>query len=282
MSVEKGEIYGFLGLNGAGKTTLIRILLGLIRPTSGSAFLKGLPVKASQNELWQKIGYLVETPAAYPELSVRDNLEISRRLRGISDAHAVEAVIAQLNLTPYRNQLARHLSLGNAQRLGIAKALIHQPEILILDEPSNGLDPAGMVEIRQLLHQLAYEQGVTVLISSHLLGEIAKFATRIGMIHQGQLLQEFNLHTGTPFQTRKLVIRVREPERARALLASKGFSALLNPTGELEISDPLALEQAEMLNSWLVQADCPPSRLNLEEEDLEAYFLRMIQRWSTA
>ena len=147
LNVRKGEIYGFLGLNGAGKTTTIRMLLGLIHPTSGEAYILNEKVHANHNELFKKIGSLVEIPYSYPNLTVRENLEIVRRLRFIKDKNAVNNVIEKLKLDQYANRKSKNLSLGNAQRLGLAYALIHNPEILILDEPTNGLDPAGIFEI---------------------------------------------------------------------------------------------------------------------------------------
>ncbi len=158
LRVGRGEIYAFLGLNGAGKTTTIRMLLGMIRPTSGAAYLLGRPVSADARDLWAQVGYLVETPHAYPELTVRENLEVFRRLRELRDPKAVERIIERLALTAYAERRAGTLSLGNAQRLGLAKALLHDPSLLLLDEPANGLDPAGVVEIRELLRELAHEQ----------------------------------------------------------------------------------------------------------------------------
>jgi ABC-2 type transport system ATP-binding protein len=190
INVQKGEIYGFLGLNGAGKTTTIRMLLGLISSTTGEAFLNGKKVNAGNPKMWTDTGYLVEVPYSYPDLTVKENLDITRRLRLIDDRKSVDRVVDLLKLDEYRNVRAKNLSLGNAQRLGLAKAFIHNPKILILDEPANGLDPAGIVEIRELLADLALNNGVTVFISSHILGEISKFATRIGIIHEGMLIHE--------------------------------------------------------------------------------------------
>jgi ABC-2 type transport system ATP-binding protein len=195
LDVAAGEIYALLGLNGAGKTTIIRMLLGMVRPTVGSVQMLGSPVSARMRSVWSRVGYLVETPAAYPELTVRQNLDAVRRLRRLSERHAVDAVIERLALTRYADRPARTLSLGNAQRLGLAKALIHRPDLLILDEPANGLDPAGVVEIRTLLHQLAERDGVTVLLSSHILAEVARLATRIGVIHEGRLVAGFDAAT---------------------------------------------------------------------------------------
>src|SRR6185369_9906223 len=192
LRVGHGEIYAFLGLNGAGKTTTIRMLLGMIRPTSGTVTLLGKRVEADAHELWTQVGYLVETPHAYPELTVRENLEVFRRLRGLRDVKAVERTIERLELGAYADRRTGTLSLGNAQRLGLAKALLHDPALLLLDEPANGLDPAGVVEIRELLRELAHERGVTIFLSSHLLSEVARIATRFGVIHQGRLLEELS------------------------------------------------------------------------------------------
>ncbi|MFD1903314.1 ABC transporter ATP-binding protein [Paenibacillus rhizoplanae] len=153
------------GLNGAGKTTTIRMLLGMIRPDSGSAYLFGRRVDAGSHKLWAEVGYMVETPYSYPELTVRENLEIIRRLRSFPDRSAIDSIIDRLQLTAYRDRKAGTLSLGNGQRLGLAKAMLHHPQVLILDEPTNGLDPAGIVEVRELLRELAADQGVTIFLS---------------------------------------------------------------------------------------------------------------------
>lgn len=192
LSVKQGEIFGFLGLNGAGKTTTIRMLLGMIAPTSGQCYLQGKKVSACNIKTWRDVGYIVETPYSYPELTVRENLEIVRRLRGIEDKSCVNWIIKKLKLEEYASKKSKYLSLGNAQRLGIAKAIIHKPKILILDEPTNGLDPAGIVEVRQLLMDLAKNSDVTILISSHKLDEISRIATNIAIIHDGKLIKEID------------------------------------------------------------------------------------------
>ncbi len=213
LSVRKGEIYGFLGLNGSGKTTTIRMLLGMIRPTSGASFLYGKQVDAGKHHLWKNVGYLVETPYAYPELTVKENLEISRRLHRIPDKNCVDQVMFKLQLDSYTDRKAKNISLGNDQRLGLAKALLHHPDILILDEPSNGLDPAGIVEIRELLRDLAFNKGVTIFISSHLLGEISKLTTRNGIIHKGRLIQEVDTNQLDHLRHKRLLLDAHEAFR---------------------------------------------------------------------
>lgn len=276
ISVHKGEIYGFLGLNGAGKTTTIRMLLGMIRPSAGECFLNGIRVAAGVKGLWNKVGYLVEIPYSYPELSVRENLEIVRRLRFIPDAKAVDAIMERLNITQYAERQAKHLSLGNAQRLGLAKTMMHNPEILILDEPANGLDPAGIVEIRELLHGFARDNGVTIFISSHILGEISKFATRIGIIHKGRILQEISTADLVDYRKHRLLIGVRDEKRGVSILSEKGISAKISDDRLIEITDENAITDSEKINVMFVQAGCPPSMIRIEEEDLESYFLRVI------
>lgn len=276
LKVRQGEIYGFLGLNGAGKTTTIRMLLGMIHPASGAAYLCGEEVQPGKTGIWKNVGYLVESPSAYPELSVRENLELVCRLRGLTDRHAVDAVMAKLQLGPYAARKARHLSTGNAQRLGLAKALIHHPSLLILDEPANGLDPAGILEIRELLRDLAFRQGVTIFLSSHILAEVARFATRIGIIHQGCLLEEVDTERLDQLRHKRLLLDMADKEAAKAQLTRLGYAVDLATEGYLEIKTEQAIRQPEQIAIQLVQANLPPTLLKVEEEDLESYFLRTI------
>ena len=181
LQVKQGEIFGFLGLNGAGKTTTIRMLLGMIRPSEGNVRVLGQALGAGGCGPWAQVGHLVESPSAYPELTVRENLDIARRLQGMKNPKAVDDVMQKLSIASYSKRKAGTLSMGNLQRLGLARAMIHNPTLLILDEPSNGLDPAGVVEIRELLTDLARSHGVTVFMSSHILTEVERLATRIGI-----------------------------------------------------------------------------------------------------
>ncbi|MBK7029428.1 MAG: ABC transporter ATP-binding protein [Bacteroidales bacterium] len=282
LNVNKGEIYGFLGLNGAGKTTTIRMLLGMIQPDSGKAFIDGMKVQSNKTDLWKEIGYLVEVPYSYPDLTVQENLEIIRSLRLLKDKNAVLSVMESLKLTPYANRKARHLSLGNAQRLGLAKALIHHPKILILDEPSNGLDPAGIYEIRELLKTLAQEQGVTVFVSSHILGEISKFATRIGIIHNGQLIQEINTDELELLCHKHLNVSTRDNDAAIKVLSSQGITAVKAGESVLQINDIELIKKPEIITTILVNHQLPPTMLHVVEEDLETYFFRTIGIQKTA
>lgn len=276
LRVARGEIYAFLGLNGAGKTTTIRLLLGMVRPTSGEARVLGKRIRVGDRRPWDSVGYLVETPHAYPELSVHENLEAMRRLRPGTEPKAVDRVIELLGLAVYANRRAGTLSHGNAQRLGLAKALLHDPELLILDEPALGLDPAGIVEIRELLLELVRKQGVTVFMSSHILGEVSRLAHRIGIIHQGRLLQELDVDELERNRRRRLVIRTRHPQAARSVLLDAGFSAEIASDGSIEAKDTAALERPDDVAARLVHAGHAPTMLHVEEEDLEQYFLRLI------
>ncbi|MFW9995568.1 MAG: ABC transporter ATP-binding protein [Candidatus Odinarchaeota archaeon] len=278
LRVKKGEIYGFLGLNGAGKTTTIRMLLGMIRPTSGESCINGKKVHSSNRELWENVGYLVEIPYSYPDLTVRENLEIFRRMRLIANHSAVDSVLDTLRLTSYRDTKAKNLSHGNAQRLGLAKAIIHDPSVLILDEPTNGLDPVGIVEIRELLRDLALNRGVTIFISSHILGEMSKLATRIGIIHQGKLVQEISGYQFKNLLQKRLIVNARDKDSARKKLEKEGFSVELTGNGDIEISDEEAVKNPDHIASILVHASLPPTLLKVEEQDLESFFLRAIKK----
>ena len=283
LSVKKGEIFGFLGLNGAGKTTTIRMLLGMITPTSGECFIHGKKVSANNTSTWNDVGYIVETPYSYPELTVRENLEIIRKLRGIKDKKCVDWIMNKLKLEIYSTKKAKHLSLGNAQRLGIAKAIIHKPQILILDEPTNGLDPAGIVEARELLQDLASNSGVTILISSHKLDEISRIATNIAIIHDGKLIKEIN---GAQLENQlKKTLTLDGKDRAAmvSVLSKAGYKVdipdehLTQDLLALQIQNEEAVKYPEKIATLLVNKGCPLTLLKVEKEDLETYFLRTIK-----
>jgi ABC-2 type transport system ATP-binding protein len=277
INVQKGEIYGFLGLNGAGKTTTIRMLLGLIGPTSGEAYLNGVKVSPGNQGMWKDVGYLVEVPYSYPDLTVRENLEIFMRLRLIRDHKSIDRIIEMLKLGHYRDVVSKNLSLGNAQRLGLAKALIHEPDILLLDEPANGLDPEGIVEIREMLMNLALKRGVTILISSHILGEISKFATRLGIIHEGILLYESSVQEMENLRKHSLQVKTRDLSGAKNILEKNGYNLSLSEEGMIEINETEAILNPDRVATLLVNSGNPPTLLNAEEEDLETFFLRVIR-----
>lgn len=275
IQINQGEIYGFLGLNGAGKTTLIRILLGMIKPNSGSVKLFGKTVTANFNQ-WNDIGYLVETPYSYPNLSVIENLNVYYQLRQLNNPIVIEDIIGKLKLTPYANTKAKHLSLGNQQRLGLAKALMHKPKLLILDEPINGLDPEGIVEVRELIKELVHT-GSTVFLSSHILGEISKVANRIAIIHQGKLIKELTTNELTSQLVKKILVKTNDNQRAVIHLINSNYQAVLNENGEIEITDSKAISNPEHISKLLVEKGLPPKQVSLFTEDLEMFFLRTIR-----
>jgi ABC-type multidrug transport system, ATPase component len=276
LAVRKGEIFGFVGLNGAGKSTTIHMMLSLLQPTSGSAYLLGKKVDFGSYELWNKVGFL-ENANYYPGLTVEENLDTARRMQKLTDKQCVSRIIQKLGLTPHKNKKAKHLSVGNKQRLGLAKAMIHNPEILILDEPINGLDPAGVAEIRDTLMDLSKNHGVTVFLSSHLLEELAKLADRIGIIHEGKLVQETKREQLEKLLKKQLILGGSDIESMKRILSANGYSFEENLDGLLTLSDDNALQQPEKLNELLVRSGQSPSQLNLTAEDLEGYFLRTIQ-----
>jgi ABC-2 type transport system ATP-binding protein len=276
LRVEQGEIYAFLGLNGAGKTTTIRMLLGMVKPTSGEAFVLGKRIRSHAAPPWEAVGYLVETADAYPQLTVRENLEAMRRLRPGTQPESVERVIERLDLSAYADRRAGTLSLGNTQRLGLAKALLHEPALLLLDEPANGLDPAGIVEIRNLLIELSQKQGVTIFVSSHILGEVSRLATRLGIIHHGRLVQELGITELMNMSRGRLQVRTRDNAQALAALQKAGFSAALTRESSIEVTGEVALEKPDEIATLLVHAGCAPTMLNIEQEDLEHYFLKLV------
>jgi ABC-2 type transport system ATP-binding protein len=269
--VKEGEIYGFLGLNGAGKTTLIRILLDMIKPTSGMIKIFG---NKPDKGLWNNIGYMVETPYAYPDLSVIENLAVYFELRQLEKKKIIEDIIEKLTLANYVNTKAKNLSLGNMQRLGLAKALMHSPKLLILDEPVNGLDPEGIVEVRELLKELS-RNGTTIFLSSHILGEISKLANRIAIIHKGKLIKELSVDELNGKLTKKLLVKTNGNERAAQYLNNERYNAVI-ANEEIEITDIRAIEKPEEISKLLVEKGLPAKQVYLFTEDLEHYFLRVV------
>jgi ABC-2 type transport system ATP-binding protein len=278
LSIGRGEIYGFLGLNGAGKTTAIRMLLGMIAPTAGHAELFGQRVRADTVSLWRRVGHLVESAAAYPGLTVRENLEVARRLYGGRDRSVVARAIEKLRLSEYVDRAARTLSLGNLQRLALARAMLHEPELLILDEPANGLDPAGVVEVRELLRGLARERGTTILMSSHILTEVDRLATRIGIVHRGRMIEEQSAEELDRLRNRRLAVGTRDVVAADAALRRAGFDP--QPVRDsdpplLELREQRALDSPDTVAKFLVEAGVAVVHLAVAQEDLEQHFMRL-------
>lgn len=273
--INQGEIYGFLGLNGAGKTTLIRMLLGMIKPDNGTISIFGKQLSKKSNQ-WKDIGYLVETPYSYPNLSVYENLKVIYKLRQLNNPKAIDDIIEKLKLTKYRNIKVNALSLGNQQRLGLAKALIHNPRLLILDEPINGLDPEGIVEIRELLLELS-KNGSTIFLSSHILSEISKLANRIAIIHEGKLIKELTTQELSNQIIKKILVQTTENKKAIKYLQNANYSVLETKQNLIEVTNSGAIEKPELITKLLTENDLPPKQIFLFTEDLEMYFLRTIK-----
>ena len=232
----------------------------MIAPSAGSVTVLGQPVGPRGRGPWGRVGHMVERPSAYPELTVRENLEVARRLQGVRDGRATDRAIERLALGPYADRKAGALSTGNLQRLGLARALLHEPELIILDEPANGLDPAGVVEIRELLAGLARDKGVTVFMSSHILTEVDRLAARIGIIHQGHLVEELEADALEELRARRLEVGARDLDAALTALRAAGYQP--KPADEvLRLSEPRALEAPEEIAALLVRAGTPPTRL---------------------
>lgn len=218
LHIAQGRIYGLLGRNGAGKTTTMKMLLGLTQPTSGEVFLWGKPLLRHAKELLPRIGSLIETPGFYPNLTATENLNIFATLRGIPNRHAIKDALDLVGL-PYKDKkLFSQYSLGMKQRLAIALAVMHDPELLILDEPTNGLDPIGIAEMRSFIRKLCDERGKTILISSHILSEIALLADDIGIIDHGVLLEEESMAVLEQSSRKHIRFAVTDTAQAAAIL----------------------------------------------------------------
>jgi ABC-type multidrug transport system ATPase subunit len=273
LEVRRGEIFGFLGPNGAGKTTTIRMALGLIAPTSGSVEILGQDVSTHRATVLPRVGALVETPALYLYMSGRNNLRaVASVLGGVPKAR-IDAVLELVGLSVRQKDRVRTYSLGMKQRLGVAMALLQDPDVLILDEPANGLDPAGIVEIRDLMHRLSAE-GKTVFISSHLLPEVQQICTRVAIIHLGKLVTESTVEDLTRGHGEFTVI-LEHAEQALSLIQAQawGKDARLDANGALLTPAPDG--RGRDLNLFLVNAGFAPDTIAQSTQDLEQVFLHL-------
>ena len=273
MTIKKGDIYGFIGRNGAGKTTLIKMLVGLSQPTSGS--IKLFDTK-NLNKVRSKIGTVIEAPAFVPHLSARQNMLIQWKLLGTKDKSIIDETLKLVGLENVGRKKVKKFSLGMKQRLGIAMTLMGEPELLILDEPTNGLDPEGIIEIRQMLKKLNQEKGLTILISSHILGELSKLATRYGIINDGVLVDEFTEEELVERCQSSLVVKVNDVNKASEILKSElnteKFSVLNENT--LEVFD--FIDSPGTVNTVLAKNDIVVESISKKSVDLEEYFMKVI------
>lgn len=276
MSVRRGEIYGFIGENGAGKTTLIRVAAGLAAPSEGSCSLFGSSSPAELDKQRRRIGTMIENPALYPHMTAQENLEHYRLLFGVPDKSIVREMLRLVGLGDTGKKHARRFSLGMRQRLALAIALLGNPDMLLLDEPMNGLDPSGIVEVRELLLRLNREHGVTILISSHILGELSRIATCYGIIRQGQLVEECTAAELTERSRRCLQIRVDDTKKAAFILESKlGTTDFEVHPGET-IRLYSFLDEPGEVNRLLCENNIRVDALGVKGLDLEAYFMELI------
>jgi ABC-type multidrug transport system ATPase subunit len=274
--VERGDVYGFLGQNGAGKSTTIRMLLTLIRPTAGSIRLFGMDLVRHRREVLARVGAVIEKPDLYGYLTGRENLRILARLSGCRDRNAIGRVLETVGLAARADDRVRTYSQGMRQRLGIACALVHDPELVVLDEPTNGLDPLGIADIRQLILRLSREEGKTFLVSSHLLSEMELIANRMVIIDRGRKVVEGECRTLLDPERQVVHLETLDDEQARALLASSRWAAHVEDDAQGRIR--LALDRAEVPQLVRDLAAMGVSVLALRPTNrLEDYFLSLTQ-----
>ncbi|MBI3097130.1 MAG: ABC transporter ATP-binding protein [Planctomycetes bacterium] len=273
LCVEDGDLYGFLGLNGAGKTTTIRMVMGLIRPTAGNITLLGRPLPASFLEVMPQVGAMVEIPAFYPYLSGLENLRLLARFHPGADLERCEQVLKSVGLFDRRHDRVRGYSQGMRQRLGIAQALLHRPRIVILDEPTNGLDPEGIQEIRAFLRRLNREEGVTLVLSSHLLHEVEMLCTRVGIIREGRLVVEERIETLLGESSREIRLRAEPKDLARRALEAFGGARILREEADGAWRVECDPARYGALNAALVGAGVEVRELSPQRRTLEDFFL---------
>jgi bacitracin transport system ATP-binding protein len=272
LHVRKGRIYGLLGRNGAGKTTTMKMLLGLTRPTSGEVHIFGKNMHKNERSILSRIGNLIESPGFYPNLTGTENLAIMARLRGIPSLNAIKKALDVVGLPNMDKKLYSQYSLGMKQRLGIANAILHDPELLILDEPINGLDPIGIVEVRDFIKRLSTEQGKTILISSHILSEMALLADDIGIIDHGVLLEEASLEELEKRNSRYIHFIVTDTSQASRILESDFHTSHfhIDDDHHLRLYDTEA-DVSAIMRKW-IESGLDVSEAHTHNVTLEDYF----------
>ncbi|MGG1638357.1 ATP-binding cassette domain-containing protein [Paenibacillus sp. NRS-1760] len=276
LSIRRGSIYGFIGQNGAGKSTLIRLVTGLAFPTDGSIELFGASEEQALIQARKRIGSIIESPALFPQMTASENLEANRILRGIPGKECVPRMLEQVGLQGTGKKITKNFSLGMKQRLGLAIALLGDPEFLILDEPTNGLDPMGVVEMRELLMQLNRELGITILISSHILSELHLMASHYGIIHRGRLLEQLTAEELDLKCQQYVYIKVSDPGKATAViqneLGTADFEVMQD--GAIKLYSPI--DKPSKISSLLFSAGLEIEKFTPMGEDLESYFTKRI------
>ncbi|KNF09038.1 bacitracin ABC transporter ATP-binding protein BcrA [Gottschalkia purinilytica] len=276
LHVPKGSIYGLLGRNGAGKTTTLRMIMNLVKPTSGEIEVFGKKLNGNEKQIYPRIGSIIETPGFYQNLTGRENLAILARLRGIHRSDAIEYALSRVGLDKEPRKIVSQYSLGMKQRLGIAAAIMHEPELLILDEPINGLDPIGIQEMRSFLENLCKEKHVTIVISSHILTEIEQLADFIGIIHEGKLLEEITIEDLRKRNRKYIEFQVSNENKA-VMLIEKHFNINdyeVREKGNIRVYSHLG--QQGQINKMFVENDIEVLKINMSEDRLEDYFVNLI------
>ncbi|HNX67585.1 MAG TPA: ABC transporter ATP-binding protein [Bacteroidales bacterium] len=273
LSVPRGSVYGFLGPNGAGKTTLIRIMLNLFSAGSESVFLFGKDVTRNRVEVLSRVGRFVEQPSLYDHLTGAQNLRVTQTYYGVSPSRVGE-VLSLVGMTEYANRKVKAYSLGMRQRVAIAQALIHDPELLILDEPTNGLDPSGIREIRELMVSLNRDHGKTIFVSSHNLSEIEKMCTHVGVIHHGQILYQGSMERIPSANENTLEIKVKDPVNVIKLLKEQGLEATHNHNSTITLTVS-GEKQIAAINRYLVEKGTDVFSLTTHQNNLEDIFIAL-------
>ncbi|HGF7486222.1 ATP-binding cassette domain-containing protein [Enterococcus faecium] len=270
IEIKRGMIYGLIGENGAGKSTFMRTIMGLISIDEGSIELFGTTdLQAAR----RRMGQSIETPALYPELTARDNLRIQAANGGVSDRE-IEDLLKMMRLENTGKKKAKNFSLGMRQRLAIANALITNPEFLILDEPTNGMDPAGMAEMREIIQRLVKERGITVLLSSHLLDELSQIVTHYGILHEGHLIKELSKEELAQESRQFIKIDTSATEQAVTVLDSLGYrDYFVQSSRVIQLFE--GIDQVAAINQALVEAKVPVDGIHLVGQKLEDYFLQL-------
>ncbi len=273
LHIKRGAVYGFIGRNGAGKTTFLKMVSGLARPTSGEIEMFGKRGK-DLGELRSRVGCLIEAPGLYGNMSAAANLKIKCKLFGIYKKGYVEELLRTVGLKDCGKKAVKRFSLGMKQRLGIALALVGEPDLLVLDEPINGLDPQGIAEVRDTIHKLNEERDMTIIISSHILEELSKIATDYGIIHQGSLLQELTREELMKRCSERMEITLDEPKQAVPVLDALGFKDYQIADKEhIQIFE--RLDESARVNMELAKAGIPVKGITINSEELETYFLNL-------
>ncbi|MNW41140.1 putative ABC transporter ATP-binding protein YxlF [compost metagenome] len=275
MSIKKGEIYGFLGPNGAGKTTIMRLITNLIKPTYGDIEIFGQKLTPSSYDQLGRIGSIIEYPVFYDKLSARANLELHCEYMGYYNNKSIDEALELVNLRQINQTKVKDFSLGMKQRLGIARAIITKPELLILDEPINGLDPVGIKEIRDLFNMLSKEYGITILISSHILAEIEQIADTIGVINQGKLIKEVSMDEIRENNTAYIELIVNDTKKAAFILSNKLNVNNIRVLDNHNIRIYDAISQNELTKALVIN-DVTIESLHKKSSSLEDYFLSLL------